>query len=146
MRQAASDSDKERGLYFLCMNANISRQFEFVQSNWAANPTFAGLSRDPDPLISADRACPFRATDFALQGTPPRRIHGLPRVVETRGAAYFFMPSRQALQYLASIKLGPPSHAVGQHAFVNDERSNLVDTYSRLQVREQKRAAAAHLL
>jgi Dyp-type peroxidase family len=94
--------DRERGLHFLCFNANLSRQFEFVQSNWAMNPTFAGLSRDPDPLLGAKRASPFPAADFTMPGCPTRRIHDLPRVVEVRGGAYFFMPSRAALEYLAS--------------------------------------------
>ncbi len=94
--------DRDRGLYFLCFNANLSRQFEFVQSNWAVNPTFAGLSRDPDPLLGANRASPFPASDFTMPGCPTRRIHDLPRVVEVRGGAYFFMPSRAALEYLAA--------------------------------------------
>jgi deferrochelatase/peroxidase EfeB len=95
--------DAERGIHFLCFNANLSRQFEFVQSNWAMNPTFAGLSRDPDPLLGAQRTYPFPAGDFTMPGCPTRRVHGLPRVVEVRGGAYFFMPSRAALTYLAKL-------------------------------------------
>jgi Dyp-type peroxidase family len=95
-------SDEERGLHFLCFNANLSRQFEFVQSNWVQNPSFAGLTSDPDPLVGADRKVPFSARDFTLQGCPVRRVRELPRVVETQGGAYFFMPSRRALEYLAS--------------------------------------------
>jgi len=94
-------SPVERGLHFLCFNANLSRQFEFVQSNWVQNPAFAGLSSDPDPLLGADREEPFRASDFTLQGCPARRVRKLPRVVETRGGAYFFMPSRRALRFLS---------------------------------------------
>jgi Dyp-type peroxidase family len=93
---------RERGLHFLCFNANLSRQFEFVQSNWSVNPTFAGLSSDPDPLLGAGRKVPFPAADFTMPGCPTRRIHGLPRVVEVRGGAYFFRPSRGALEYLAA--------------------------------------------
>ncbi len=94
-------SKDERGLHFLCFNANLSRQFEFVQSNWAQNPTFAGLSSDPDPLLGANREVPFKASDFTIQGCPARRVRSLPRVVEVRGGAYFFMPSRRALEFLA---------------------------------------------
>jgi deferrochelatase/peroxidase EfeB len=94
-------SNDERGLHFLCFNANLSRQFEFVSSNWAQNPTFAGLSSDPDPLLGANREVPFPASDFTIQGCPARRVRDLPRVVEVRGGAYFFMPSRRALTFLA---------------------------------------------
>ncbi len=89
-----------RGLHFLCFNANLARQFEFIQSNWLNNPCFAGLSRDPDPLLAADRRHPFPASEFVIQGQPARRLRGLPRVVEVRGGAYFFMPSRAALRHL----------------------------------------------
>ena len=94
-------SAEERGLHFLCFNASLSRQFEFVQSNWLQNPGFAGLSSDPDPLLAANRELPFQASDFTIQGCPVRRIRKLPRVVETRGGAYFFMPSRRALAFLS---------------------------------------------
>jgi hypothetical protein len=30
-------------------------------------------------------------------------VHHLPRVVDVRGGAYFFMPSRAALEYLSSL-------------------------------------------
>lgn len=95
------DSVEERGLHFLCFNANLNRQFEFVQSNWVNNPAFAGLSSDPDPLLAAGRQHPFPASDFTLQGCPVRRVRNVPRLVETRGGAYFFMPSRRALEFLA---------------------------------------------
>ena len=95
--------DHPRGLHFLCFNANLSRQFEFVQSNWALNPVFAGLSEDPDPLIGSKRTYPFEADTFTIQGCPVRRVHDVPRVTELVGGAYFFMPSRAALEYLGSL-------------------------------------------
>jgi Dyp-type peroxidase family len=98
----ASEDKTERGLYFLCVVADLNRQFEFVQSNWALSPTFAGLSKDPDALLGAKRQFPFSASTFTIQGCPTRRIHDVPRVVETRGGAYFFLPSRAALEYLSS--------------------------------------------
>lgn len=103
LRTAPADAI-ERGLHFLCFNANLSRQFEFVQASWVNSPCFAGLSRDPDPLLSARREHPFSADEFVIQGLPPRRLKGLPRVVEVRGGAYFFMPSRAALRYLGSLR------------------------------------------
>ena len=41
----------QRGLRFICLNANISRQFEFIQASWLANPKFEGLD-EGDPLVA----------------------------------------------------------------------------------------------
>lgn len=95
---------EERGLHFLCLNANIRRQFEFVQSQWVNNPCFAGMTRDPDPLLATSREHPFPANELTLQGRsghPARTLRDIPRLTEVRGGAYFFLPSRRALRYLA---------------------------------------------
>lgn len=98
--------NEERGLQFLCFNASLRRQFEFVQSQWVNNPCFAGLTRDPDPLLATSREHPFPANDLTLQGRsghPARTLRDVPRLTEVRGGAYFFMPSRRALEYLAAL-------------------------------------------
>jgi deferrochelatase/peroxidase EfeB len=33
-----TDDGKERGLHFVCLNANLERQFEFVQQTWINKP------------------------------------------------------------------------------------------------------------
>jgi Dyp-type peroxidase family len=93
----------ERGLHFICLNANISRQFEFVQQTWVNNPKFDGLYNDTDPLIGirdyADGGV------FTEQSQPVRRrVRGLPEFVTVRGGAYFFLPGLTALRYLASVQ------------------------------------------
>jgi Dyp-type peroxidase family len=88
----------EHGLHFLCLNANISRQFEFVQHTWLNNPTFAGLRGEPDPLVS-----PHGRDEYRIPGRPVRtRLTGLPRFVTVRGGAYFFLPGLRAIRYLAN--------------------------------------------
>jgi len=97
--------DTEAGLHFLALNANIGRQFEFIQNAWLQSSKFAGLSGEADPL-TANRV-PLgtgAATDeFSLprDGLPAERIAGLPRFVSVRGGAYFFLPGLRALRYLA---------------------------------------------
>ncbi|MDC0664120.1 Dyp-type peroxidase [Marinobacter sp. SS21] len=92
----------ERGLHFICLNANIGRQFEFVQHTWASNPNFNGLYRDPDPLIGARTAHGQRQDQFTIQQRPLRRqVRGMPAFVTTRGGGYFFLPSRRGGQFLA---------------------------------------------
>ena len=95
-----------RGLRFLCLNANISRQFEFLQNAWVASTKFAAMTGESDPLLG-NRAllpgCPVTA-DFnqPRAGRLRRRITGLPQFVTVRGGAYFFLPSLRALRYLAA--------------------------------------------
>ncbi len=96
------DLGEERGLHFICLNANIARQFEFIQHTWINDPRFDGLYEDPDPLVGAptqgDRA-------FTIQGTPLRtRLRGLPEFTSVRGGGYFFLPGIRAIRFMASIR------------------------------------------
>ena len=91
--------DGEQGLQFVALNANLGRQFEFVQHSWLNDPKFAGLRTDLDPLVTP------RTPDgvFTIPGEPFRtRVAGLPEFVTTLGGAYFFLPGRRALRYLAA--------------------------------------------
>ncbi len=93
-------SEQERGLHFICLNANISRQFEFVQGTWLNSPKFAGLYDDSDPLVGPSE--PFGGT-FTIQSDPMReRLTNVPRFISVRGGAYFFLPGLSAVRYLAS--------------------------------------------
>ena len=93
----APPNEPDRGLHFLCLNANISRQFEFLQNAWVMNTKFAGLTGASDPLLGN------REGNFSLEqhGAAPRRVTGLPQFVTVRGGAYFFLPGLRALRYFA---------------------------------------------
>ncbi len=95
------DDGVPRGLHFLCLNADIERQFEFVQQTWINNPVFGGLDGEVDPLVGnlskGDEI-------FTVQADPlRRRVHNLERFITVKGGAYFFLPSIRALRYLASL-------------------------------------------
>jgi Dyp-type peroxidase family len=93
----------DRGLLFLCFNANIARQFEFIQQTWINNPKFGGLYEDTDPLMGHRHPTEMsRPADvFTRQAEPVRRRYpGLPDFVRVRGGGYFFMPGLKALEYL----------------------------------------------
>jgi Dyp-type peroxidase family len=100
-----ADEGEERGIHFICINANITRQFEFVQRSWINNSQFDGLLDETDPLLGTRRLPSGRPTDnFSIPGCPVRqRISGLPTFVVVRGGAYFFLPSLSAIRYLASL-------------------------------------------
>jgi Dyp-type peroxidase family len=97
------DPAGERGLYFICLNANISRQFEFVQHSWVNSPKFAGLYADPDPLMGVRSGEPGGDV-FTVPADPVRkRVVGMPEFVTVRGGGYFFLPGIRALRYLTSM-------------------------------------------
>jgi Dyp-type peroxidase family len=107
---AARDDGEERGLHFICLNANIARQFEFVQATWANNSQFEGLNDVVDPLIGRrGRYSTGTHATFTIPEEPlwlpdmpcRRRVHMMPDFVTMRGGAYFFMPGMSALRYLA---------------------------------------------
>ncbi|MBW5482760.1 Dyp-type peroxidase [Streptomyces bambusae] len=94
----SQNSTSGSGLHFLCLNANISRQFEFVQHTWLNNPHFNGLYDGPDPVAGARQD--HRST-FTAQARPVRtRYLDLPQFVYVQGGAYFFLPGLRALRYL----------------------------------------------
>lgn len=95
------DDGQDRGLHFICLNANLVRQFEFVQATWVASAKFAGLYDDADPLV-ADRGADGASID--MPGSPFRhRLLKLPRFVTVVGGAYFFLPGIGTLRHLATL-------------------------------------------
>lgn len=101
--ESAPEKEPPRGLNFICLNANISRQFEFLQNAWIANIKFAGLTRASDPLLGNREpisGCPVTANFTIPRDNALRRcVSSLPQFVTVRGGAYFFLPSLRALRY-----------------------------------------------
>jgi Dyp-type peroxidase family len=97
--QDVDDDGQARGFLFLCINADIQRQFEFIQQTWINDPKFNGLMSDPDPLLGpTPEDCVF-----TIQGWPVRRrLNGLQQFVTMRGGGYFFLPGIQAIGVLGS--------------------------------------------
>lgn len=105
--RVASEDGKSRGLHFLCLNANIGRQFELVQHSWINGPKFGGLYNSADPLLGdsiPESTARSSASTFEIPAPPVRlRVRNMHRFVRTRGGAYFFLPSLRAVKYLAQL-------------------------------------------
>jgi Dyp-type peroxidase family len=104
-RSPAGDANPECGLHFICLNANISRQFEFLQNAWVNSTKFSGLTGESDPLLGNRvpiSGCPV-TNSFTKQkdGGLRRRVLELPQFIKVRGGAYFFMPGIKTLRYFA---------------------------------------------
>ena len=66
------DDGTPRGLLFLCINADIERQFEFIQQTWANSPKFGGLYTDSDPITGPNADPPRPGRHRALDDDDPR--------------------------------------------------------------------------
>jgi Dyp-type peroxidase family len=94
------DDGAERGGVFLLIGAHLTRQFEFVQSQWATDGNFISHGTEQDPLIGNNDGDGI----FTIPQRPARRrLHGLPRFVTVRGGEYLFMPGLRALRWLAAL-------------------------------------------
>lgn len=93
---AGNGPDAPRGLVFVCYQADLVKQFEFIQKDWIEEPDFP--HRDPapgrDPLVAT-------ATDVSFKGC---QVH-FEQFVRTEGAVYAFAPSLSTIEALADGKL-----------------------------------------
>lgn len=95
---AGGDDGVRRGQIFIAFNADLERQFEFVQSNWI---NLGETARDRlftfrDPLTGANDG----SGHFVIPGSEFKVASALPRFVTTRGGGYFFLPGLEALDEL----------------------------------------------
>ena len=106
MGEATDDQNQGRGILFICLNANIQRQFEFVQNAWIIGNRFNGLHDESDPLLGNRRpgpgATPSDGYSTPQPDGPARRLSAVPQFVTVTGGAYFFLPGIRALRFLAS--------------------------------------------
>ncbi len=115
---AKGDDGEDRGLHFICLVGDLSRQFEFVQNVWIKNPTFSALYNDADPIIATRSAAGqepnnhFTVQDGFRQAadggltcpvSPVRRKYkDIPPFTTVVGGAYFFLPGIKALKYITN--------------------------------------------
>jgi len=90
------DDGVERGLMFCVVNADIERQFEFVQQIWMMSPSFSTLFDETDPLLG-----PGTSQTYGAQ--PVRRRVEIGNHVKLAGGDYFFLPSLPAIEWLSGL-------------------------------------------
>jgi deferrochelatase/peroxidase EfeB len=125
MEQAIADSSGSgpHGIHFICLAANLVRQFEFLQSSWLMSSKFDAMTDESDPLLGNRQpvagCCPANAFSRPRQGDLPDRIEGLPQFITVKGGAYFFLPSLPALRYIAALTAESPAPLPGEKIAVN---------------------------
>jgi deferrochelatase/peroxidase EfeB len=99
-RGFAAEGNRQAGLMFMCLNADIERQFEFIQQSWMGSTKFHGLDAETDPIAVTGQP---GTNGFTVPvRTGPVALAPLPQFVTMRGGGYFFVPGRQLVRYLAS--------------------------------------------
>ncbi|MFB7474672.1 Dyp-type peroxidase [Kitasatospora sp. NPDC056184] len=106
--------DDPRGLLFVCYQADIARQFEFIQADWMDQPDFPpGRHPEPgkDPVTQQADDVDFesREPDGTVRHTPL----SFAQFVQTTGSVYAFMPSLSTLRGLADGRLVGPTATTG---------------------------------
>jgi Dyp-type peroxidase family len=87
------------GLLFICFQANIENQFNFIQSGWANAANFVKVAVGPDPLVGQ----PEGTQQWPLEwGKPATAAQLFPLCVNMQGGEYFFAPS---IGFLANLTL-----------------------------------------
>jgi deferrochelatase/peroxidase EfeB/cytochrome P450 len=108
IKEAGEQPAYEEGTFFMCFNANLERQFEFVQQTWVDSRVFHGGREGPDPIVSPKRAgdrfvIPGAAAGTYLDLHNHEHGDGAWDFVKVVAGGYFFMPGRQAIEYLSRI-------------------------------------------
>jgi hypothetical protein len=92
----------ERGLLGNFIGASLGAQFEAMSCDWLnlglQDPRITGSN---DPVVGANDL-DSGWFDLPLKSGATIRLNGLPRFVTTRGGAYAFLPSLEAIRFLGS--------------------------------------------
>ena len=105
------DSDKgDHGVIMMMLNADIGRQYEFVQQQWVNYGNDFREANDKDVILgNRSNNLPNSVIHQAdPEGdAPPRFVRNIPLLVETRGGDYFFVPGLTALRLIARGLIDP---------------------------------------
>jgi len=94
---ALEDDGVDRGLINLFIQADIERQFEFVQREWMNGGEFIGLDpNDHDPITGVGG----EGSQLTVPGAKQPFLFDLPTFVKVKGGEYLFVPGLKALEGL----------------------------------------------
>ena len=91
------DDGVDRGLVNLFIQADIERQFEFVQHEWMKSGEFVGLDpNEQDPINGVGG----EGSQMTVPGAKQPFLFDLPTFVTVKGGEYLFVPGLKALEGL----------------------------------------------
>ncbi|MDT0344225.1 Dyp-type peroxidase [Streptomyces litchfieldiae] len=98
--------DAPRGMVFVCYQADLLEQFEFIQRTWVEGDNFPERPEavGRDAVIGREGAVSFPAGGASSAGNVPLTLR---QFVRTEGCVYAFAPSLPALKRLAEGDIPP---------------------------------------
>ena len=91
------DDGVDRGLINMFIQADIERQFEFVQKEWMKGGEFIGLDpNEQDPINGVGG----EGSQMVVPGTKRPFLFDLPTFIRVKGGEYLFVPGVKALEGL----------------------------------------------
>ena len=108
-----ASNEGNHGVIFVVLNANINRQFEFVQQQWMNYGNDFKLANDQDPILGNHNDQDGKAIGRMIVEAdpngdqPPHFCSKIPTFVETRGGDYFFIPSLTAVRMIGDGVIDP---------------------------------------
>jgi Dyp-type peroxidase family len=140
------EETEPRGIHFFAINSDIARQFEFVQDTWINDGGFHSLYNNKCPVIGDNNPEAPDPSHMVIQRDPVRRrLLGLPRFVQMRGGAYFFVPAIKALHFLAkdAPRSMPEEEHSGYEGGLKARIANYADDFVMLSVNKGQEACEA---
>jgi Dyp-type peroxidase family len=98
---ALEDDGVDRGLINLFIQADIERQFEFVQKEWMKGGEFIGLDPDEQDPINGVGG---EGSQMVVPGAKQPFLFDLPTFVKVKGGEYLFVPGLKAFAGLIEKK------------------------------------------
>jgi putative iron-dependent peroxidase len=97
------DQAPRNGIFFIACNADLERQFEFIQQRWVRNPRFGCLHDQDDPVVGA----PGSPKKFSMPALASGEEVSLDAFTQTLGGGYFFLPGIKALKFIVNHAPSP---------------------------------------
>ncbi|MES1964297.1 peroxidase [Psychrobacter sp. AH5] len=104
------DDGKQRGLFFIGINAHAMETVEFLQSQWINDGNFMSLGEEKDPMLGLHNVKKnggdkdSDADKFTVPADPIRkRYHGIETFNTLYGGEYLFIPSLSALKWISEL-------------------------------------------
>ncbi|MEO1049857.1 MAG: Dyp-type peroxidase [Bacteroidota bacterium] len=99
------DDGVDRGLMFLCVNAHLDRQYEYMQKKWITPVDKSPLFSGADPICgNQDVDVSGQQGDFTYhEQSDDCCVKGMSNFTTVVGGAYLFMPGIRAIKYIANL-------------------------------------------